>query len=644
MKLRPGYLFRRNPIWGCDILVSRAKVIENQVMAISVVLISSDSSEESVRTSTARVILFGTIPIAILATVPIVDPPVVHDNTPLIPTKTPIIPPVVSTLPHTSPFLHTDSYNSDNSERPPSKDPYEVIVARWRSRPIPVGQPYRTQPSGVRKMLTARKSVGPLPSHRLTLRYSESHSLLDHFSPDDFSSGSSSGYSSDTSSGCYIPDSSFDTPAASCAGPSRKRRRSPTVSVPLATPVPGALSHVRTDILPPRKRIRGYVSATDQDDSTEESYEAYIEPDIDSNVQADINVDTAAAEAAAAREANNGVEVSIGFEREDEVEDEAESSHKGTVEVEVDTVAKLVVSEDTPVPTDDEGSREGHRMLAASQQSVVMSDRIGVLERDNMRLRAMLCIERERINSLRRHMAYTQEELRQIRRFRDYDRMETIPTATRTGINPGAIEEMIERRVAEALEAYRNRKPTRENGDGHEDDNGDDNGNGNGDGGRTGNGNGLGGGNGAGNPNVNVGGVAPVAHECTYQDFMKCQPLNFKGTEGAVGLTRWFKKMEMWNSHKRTVGTDAAYTMTWKVLIKLMTEVYCPQNEIQKMETELWNLTVRNNDWITYTQRFQELVLLCTNMVPEEEDWVEKFIGGLPDNIQGNVIAVEPTL
>ncbi|GJU76095.1 hypothetical protein Tco_1273165 [Tanacetum coccineum] len=30
-------------------------------------------------------------------------------------------------------------------------------------------------------------------------------------------------------------------------------------------------------------------------------------------------------------------------------------------------------------------------------------------------------------------------------------------------------------------------------------------------------------------------------------------------------------------------------------------------------------------------------------MVPEEEDRVEKFIGGLPDNIQGNVIAAEPT-
>ncbi|GJV06355.1 putative reverse transcriptase domain-containing protein [Tanacetum coccineum] len=35
-----------------------------------------------------------------------------------------------------------------------------------------------------------------------------------------------------------------------------------------------------------------------------------------------------------------------------------------------------------------------------------------------------------------------------------------------------------------------------------------------------------------------------TAHPCYYADFMKCQPLNFKGTEGVVGLTRWIEKME----------------------------------------------------------------------------------------------------
>ncbi|GKA01180.1 hypothetical protein Tco_0673845 [Tanacetum coccineum] len=56
------------------------------------------------------------------------------------------------------------------------------------------------------------------------------------------------------------------------------------------------------------------------------------------------------------------------------------------------------------------------------------------------------------------------------------------------------------------------------------------------------------GGNGNGrneNPDENGRGDRPVARECTYQDFMKCQPLNFKGTEGVVGLIRWFEKTEI---------------------------------------------------------------------------------------------------
>nr|GEZ67236.1 reverse transcriptase domain-containing protein [Tanacetum cinerariifolium] len=61
--------------------------------------------------------------------------------------------------------------------------------------------------------------------------------------------------------------------------------------------------------------------------------------------------------------------------------------------------------------------------------------------------------------------------------------------------------------------------------------------------------------------------------------------------------------------------------------MKLMTEVYCPRNEVQKMETALWNLAVKGNDLTAYTRRFQDFVLLCTRMVPNEEDKVERFIG-----------------
>ncbi|GKG46591.1 hypothetical protein Tco_0501437, partial [Tanacetum coccineum] len=64
----------------------------------------------------------------------------------------------------------------------------------------------------------------------------------------------------------------------------------------------------------------------------------------------------------------------------------------------------------------------------------------------------------------------------------------------------------------------------------------------NGNGGNRNGGNGNGNGNGGGN-GYNFGGFVP-ARECTYQDFLKCQPLSFNRTEGVVGLTRWFKKIE----------------------------------------------------------------------------------------------------
>ncbi|GKC80191.1 hypothetical protein Tco_1130965, partial [Tanacetum coccineum] len=99
-------------------------------------------------------------------------------------------------------------------------------------------------------------------------------------------------------------------------------------------------------------------------------------------------------------------------------------------------------------------------------------------------------------------------------------------------MTPEAIEELVNRRVEEALadheEAYAANALEAEN----QSQNGSDGDNGNGNGGNRNGGNGNGrNGNGQ---NENGRGDRPVARECTYQDFMKCQPLNFKGTEGVV--------------------------------------------------------------------------------------------------------------
>nr|GFA40729.1 reverse transcriptase domain-containing protein [Tanacetum cinerariifolium] len=114
--------------------------------------------------------------------------------------------------------------------------------------------------------------------------------------------------------------------------------------------------------------------------------------------------------------------------------------------------------------------------------------------------------------------------------------------------------------------------------------------------------------------------------------------MNFKGTEGVVGLTQRLEKMESvfhinnytvtcqvkfatctlqgnaltwWNSHVRAVRNDIAYAMPWKTLKKMMTDKYCPRSEIKKM-------------------------------FHEESDVVEKYVGGLVDMIHGSVNASKP--
>ncbi|GJS95804.1 putative reverse transcriptase domain-containing protein [Tanacetum coccineum] len=99
-----------------------------------------------------------------------------------------------------------------------------------------------------------------------------------------------------------------------------------------------------------------------------------------------------------------------------------------------------------------------------------------------------------------------------------------------------------------------------------------------------------------------------TARPCFYADFMKCQPLKFKGTEGVVGLTRCCFDM----------------------------------GKIKKLEIELWNLKVKGNDVLTYTERFQELTLICTKFVANETEKVDNYISGLPDNIYGNVKSSRP--
>ncbi|GJU56497.1 putative reverse transcriptase domain-containing protein [Tanacetum coccineum] len=758
----------------------KADAMTVEVMAIYVISVSSDSSEDSMGTPARRVILFGTIPTTIPNTTLFVTSPTTHIDTTPIPTVSPTISPSpdytpaspdyspvsdtefnpsedpssdhIPPLPATSPFLSStdDSSNSGIHDTPPSPThgtPFtETTLFTQRSptapgalrrrvmvlvpgQPIPHGRPYRYHLNGPVHMMTARKRVGLMPTHRLAVRHSVDYSSSDDSSlssSSETSSGSSTyalsdSASSHSSSDHSLPASPSDMRSShrlcllvpsvhrssaiserpshdfSSASLSRKRSRSHVASVPLSSPTLGALSYARADLLPSPKRIWSPDIATDLEDCLEDSFKPYVprevglgfdfedestEPSrsrgtnlemdvdvkrsngikIDPEIQAEIDECFAYADALRDR----GIDAKVVVEAIDR--EEIEMGIKGPGEVRMDRVTHLVVADDIPKPAQ-EGHVEaiesiqrdqGHRIVATGQQSADMLERIQELERDNRRLRDIVDIESQRVTGFRRSELRVQRELRHIRCFRFYDRMRiarleacarrhlTMPN-TRSGasrIREG-VNEQNDHRMAETLrvcDTVRNLGPLIGN-------KGEQNGgNGNGGNGNGGNENGGNGNEGNGNGNENRGeygynlrGFMP-ARECTYQDFLKCQPLNFNRTKGVIVLTRWFEKMETvfhisncpekyqvkyasctllnsaltwWNSHKRTIGIEAAYAMSWAKLMKLMTEVYCPRNE--------------------------ELVLLCTRMVPTEEDKVERFVGGLTDNIQGNVIAAEPT-
>nr|GEY54056.1 hypothetical protein [Tanacetum cinerariifolium] len=107
---------------------------------------------------------------------------------------------------------------------------------------------------------------------------------------------------------------------------------------------------------------------------------------------------------------------------------------------------------------------------------------------------------------------------------------------------------------------------------------------------------------------------AQYVRTCSYSDFMKCQPLNFRGTKGVVGLSRWFEKIES-VIHISDCAVENKETLKKKLMDK-----YYPKGKIKKLDIKLWNL----------------------KFLADETEKVDKYINGLPDNIHGNVMSARP--
>nr|GEZ57705.1 hypothetical protein [Tanacetum cinerariifolium] len=102
------------------------------------------------------------------------------------------------------------------------------------------------------------------------------------------------------------------------------------------------------------------------------------------------------------------------------------------------------------------------------------------------------------------------------------------------------------------------------------------------------------------------------------------------------------RDLTWWNSQVATLGIEAVTRKTWVEMKEMITKEFCPLEEIQRMECELWNLRVKEMDISSYTTRFNELVILCPGMVPMKRKKVEAYIRGLSKNIKGEVSSSEP--
>ncbi|GKF38904.1 reverse transcriptase domain-containing protein, partial [Tanacetum coccineum] len=143
----------------------------------------------------------------------------------------------------------------------------------------------------------------------------------------------------------------------------------------------------------------------------------------------------------------------------------------------------------------------------------------------------------------------------------------------------------------------------------------------------------------------------------------------YEGKGGAIVYTRYIEKMESvhdmsgcrdsqrvkysagsfvgkaltwWNSEIRTRGREAAVGMSWEDFKTLTREEFCPSNEMQKLETELWNHAMVGAGHAAYTDRFHELARLVPHLVTPEGKKIKRYVYGLAPQIRGMVASMEP--
>ncbi|GJY04018.1 putative reverse transcriptase domain-containing protein [Tanacetum coccineum] len=89
--------------------------------------------------------------------------------------------------------------------------------------------------------------------------------------------------------------------------------------------------------------------------------------------------------------------------------------------------------------------------------------------------------------------------------------------------------------------------------------------------------------------------AAPVVRECNFAGFMKCNPTVFYEGKKVKFATETMQgpSLTWWNAKVATMGLETVNQMPWTKMKQLMTTEFCPIEELQRMEHELWNLKVK---------------------------------------------------
>ncbi|GKC26895.1 putative reverse transcriptase domain-containing protein, partial [Tanacetum coccineum] len=132
--------------------------------------------------------------------------------------------------------------------------------------------------------------------------------------------------------------------------------------------------------------------------------------------------------------------------------------------------------------------------------------------------------------------------------------------------------------------------------------------------------------NASGSGSTNTGGT------CAEEDKVMFAASTFEG-----------RALTWWNENVHTLGLVNANRIPWTEFKSMMTTEYCSATEIQKMEEELWTLTLKGDDIEAYNNRFHELALMCPDLVQNEKKKVERYIKGFPKRIKGNITSARPT-